>query len=96
MPRRPMGGMLGIRAVMVAVGALLGTWLFVSGYVVLGGVLLVMAVLRAALVSSGYRRRQAMQARRAAFIAHRRARWSQQPPATVRAEPPWPPAPPAR
>lgn len=77
-PARPQG-MLAIRGVLVGLGALLGIVLLAQGFVVIGGILLVMAVLRVVMLVKMRRRRAVMMQRRQAFAA-RGGRWTTQQP----------------
>jgi hypothetical protein len=56
--------MLGLRAVLVGLGALLGLLLLARGFVIIGGILLVMAVLRFVMLVRIHRDRARWHARR--------------------------------
>ena len=68
--------MIAMRAVLVGLGVLLGVVLIANGNVVIGGLVLVMACVRAVMVFRWHHRRQAFLERRAAFRARRRDRFS--------------------
>ena len=67
-------GMIGLRVVLVALGAALGIVLLSQGYVVIGGLILAMAVVRGVLVLKWRSRMTERQARRQAFRARLQAR----------------------
>lgn len=69
---RPGRGLLGLRMVLVGLGALLGAVLLAQGFVVIGGILLVMAVLRVVVLVKMRSRRAHMMDRRQAMMARRR------------------------
>ena len=73
----PHGGRHGffiVRGLLIALGALLGVVLLTLGYVVIGGILLVMAVLRVVMVVQLRRRRATWMARRQQFVGRMRQR----------------------
>ena len=67
-------GFLLVRGVLVGLGALLGVVLLAQGYVVIGGILLVMAALRVVMMVQLRRRRAWRMARREQFAARMRER----------------------
>lgn len=73
--RRPAShGFLIVRGLLIAFGALLGIVLVTQGYVVIGGILLVMAVLRVVMFVQIRRRRAMWMARREQFGGRMRRR----------------------
>jgi len=67
-------GLLVVRGLLVGLGAMLGIVLLAQGYVVIGGVLVVMATLRVVMMVQLRRQRAWRMARREQFVARRRQR----------------------
>lgn len=71
-----MNGIFTMRYVLVALGVVLGIALLANGNVVIGGLVLVMSVLRLAMIVKLHGRRREFERRREEFRARRRERFS--------------------
>ena len=66
--------MIGLRVVLLALGAALGLVLLSQGFIVIGGLILAMTIVRAVLVFRWRTRMSEYHARRQAFRAHLQSR----------------------
>lgn len=65
-------GLLALRVLLIALGALLGAVLLRNGFTVIGALVLVMAIVRAVMVYGIHRRRADRMRRRQQFVQRRR------------------------